>query len=233
MIDNIEQWWAASDTLDREIGADAYENYSIMMARFAQAYGVDVARVTAAFCALSPNSDYFGNLRSLVSVLEYGQEATVSTYKHCRDRACSYLLGEPFETPKRGLKILSFYKNIRDPADPEPVTIDGHMAAIYHQRPTAKMKDWAIGRREYLEMAAAFRAVALRVGLRPNQLQATLWHTRKRVLGIKFDPHRHMFQDAGRILFELDEVQPYENTSAMQSETMPGEAEPYQTTLPL
>lgn len=196
---NLRQLLRLADRLDRESGAVAYRSYHQVIGDFAEHYEQPFDRALAAFAALSPNSDYFGNLRSLASVLDgYRQgvprdHITVSTYKHCRDRALAYLSGEAcFLSTVRGLKIRAFYLNILNPDDPRPVTIDGHMVCAW-RGVDAPMKQSLVRPREYEQVASGFRRLARTEGLLPNQLQATLWLTRKRVLRIKFDGQLDLF----------------------------------------
>ncbi len=164
---------------------------------FAHHYKTPLSRVTSAFVALSPNSDYIGNLRSLTSVLEgvraglSAEEITVSTYKACRNRAVQYLTGEAdFLRTVRGPKIRAFRDNILRPKTSRLVTVDGHMVAAFMGNPNMTMKDAAYHltrRAQYNEIADAITAIADNQGIAPCQAQAVLWHARKRIFNIKFD----------------------------------------------
>lgn len=135
---NLKRMFDQADAIDRREGKLAYERYNELLSDIALSYSFPFERVVAAFAALSPNNDYWGNLRSLVSVLHGINEGvpceaiTISTYGHCRDRAYQYALGNvSFEATVRGPKIRAFYFNILDPLDKRHVTIDGHMVAAY------------------------------------------------------------------------------------------------------
>lgn len=191
-LHNLMTLWTNSDAIDRHIGKSAYSNYRWTLSMFADRYPeCTFNSIVAAFVALSPNNDYVGNLRSLASVLDGRRKGialeriTVSTYKHCLGRAYGYIIGKPFDA--EGPKICNFYKNILDPNDPEPVTVDGHMAAAWRGL-EATMKDSKVTRTEYDEIAADIRLMASVLGLVPCQVQATLWFTRKRILRIRYDP---------------------------------------------
>lgn len=218
-LDNLVWMLEQTDEIDQTEGCEAYAKYRRVMQDYANAYRVPLDRVTAAFCALSPNNDYVGNLRSLTSVLEGFVAGTpvdrvvISTYNHCRDRAFRYLNGEEdFDTPNRGLKIKSFYWNILDPDCPAHVTIDGHMAAAYAGDSALTMKEVLLSRNWYRVISGAVIDLADEVGLLPNQLQAILWFTRKRLYRIKYVPIRDMFAEPGdswRILIPLDQLPAY------------------------
>jgi hypothetical protein len=200
---HLEQWFARADKIDMREGMSAYLRYNQVMVGLSQRYGVELTRVTGAFCALSPNNDYAGNLRSTVSVLDGWfkgipcDQITVSTYKHCRNRAYAYVaMGKDFLDEAKGLKIRNFYCNIIAPEDFRWVTIDGHVCAIWRGDDRLTMKEALIkGKREYNRIADTIKAMAFENFILPNQLQAVLWFTRKRVLNIKFNGQHEIFGD--------------------------------------
>lgn len=191
------------------------------MSAFAGYYDFPITQVTEAFVALSPNNDYLGNLRSLATVLHGLNEAqdpetiTVSTYKACRNRAISYLRGEVKFTEKvKGPKITSFRDNILRPKASRRVTVDGHMICIWTGRDmTMKEASFELrGKRHYEQIEAEFVAFADGLGLVPNQLQATLWFTRKRVRNVKYDAQLSLFgskDDQWNTLCDPADVKPY------------------------
>jgi len=216
---NLRAMYERADADDRREGLLAYARYNQVMREFAEHYGIDLERTTAAFVALSPNNDYFGNLRSLASVLQGARECrppervTVSTYGHCKRRALAYAKGEAsFVGTVRGLKIRSFYFNILDPTDPQPVTIDGHMKAAYLARKMTMRQAIVKSRAEYERIAAAAKRIANTEGLVPNQLQAIIWFARKRTERIKYDGQYDMFRpadDLWRTIVRVHEAPPY------------------------
>lgn len=218
MQSRFEKWFRAADDVDRREGAKAYHRYREVMEFFAELYGFPVDRVTAAFVALSPNTDYLSNLRSLVSVLAGVRDEIeptqiiVSTYNHNKMRAISYLTGEArFDVPTRGRKILSFYDNILRPDDSIRVTVDGHMVAIWRDQ-NITMKEAAIRGTEYRDIEDEVRRFAFYHQIVPCQMQAILWFTRKRLLGIKYNPQLSLFEasdDQWGTLAQARDLQPY------------------------
>ena len=208
-----------ADKTDYDEGMLAYERYNIVMRRLAKKYSTDLGRVCAAFCSLSPNNDYWGNLRSTVSVLEglaNGKESkdiVVSTYGHCKERAINYVKGDrDYLTETRGLKITNFYHNILQPHSWRWVTIDGHMVAAWRGDDKATMKDSIIKPMEYHVIAADVKQLAFKHFVAPNQLQAIIWFARKRSLGIVYDPQIDLFaapNDLWRTLRNVDEIRPF------------------------
>lgn len=211
---NLESWLDRADDRDRSDGRTAYRVYQQMIALIADRYGQPFERVLSAFVALSPNSDYFGNLRSLISVLDGVrnkvplERVTVATYNHCRDRAWRYLLGtELFLASARGLKVRSFFLNIFDPDDPGPVTIDGHIALAWRADDAGTVKQSKVSPRDYAQISATIRRIARDRGLIANQVQATIWLARKRVLRIRFDQQLDLFSHP--IAVRPDEIAPF------------------------
>lgn len=217
-IDNLRKMFALADIDDVGEGLLAYQRYNEMMRKMADRYQQPLDRVIAAFVSLSPNNDYMGNLRSTISVLEglrCGHEqktVTVSTYNHCRDRAWAYLTGTAdFIKDTRGPKIINFYHNLLDPYDPKWVTIDGHMVGAWLDMPIT-MKEAAYVRFSYEEIKQAAIDLAAGLCMLPNQFQATVWFTRKRVLRAKYSPQLELFRDPGdvwRTVQELDDLPPF------------------------
>jgi hypothetical protein len=181
----------AADAVDMREGCLAYDRYHQVMQDVCRRYGVNLERVTAVFCALSPNNDYDGNLRSMVSVLEgYTQgwtvdEVEVSTYRHCLVRAWSYMNGVPFLQDAKGLKIRNFYQNILHPRSNRFVTIDGHMVAIWRGQNLTMKEAICRTASEYHMIANATKHLAFENFMHPNQMQAVLWFVRKRIHNIK------------------------------------------------
>lgn len=226
--ENLWRLYMQADALDHADGRTAYIKYHDLLLRLSIHYGFEFEPTVAAFAALSPNNDYLGNLRSLVSLLccrtsisatslftRTGMErATVSTYKACAKRAISYLLdGVSFTETVKGQKITAFYHNILDPTCSRHVTIDGHMIGAYLAQPlTMKEAQKWMTRTRYIEVARAVQALARQADMLPHQMQAILWMTRKRVLGVKYTPQFDLFNAQGEgqpITFSVETIKPY------------------------
>lgn len=212
---------AQADQIDIDEGMLAYQRYHRVMLALSERFSVHPRRVCAAFCSLSPNSDYFGNLRSTVSVLDgiaKGKPAeliTVSTYNHCKLRAIEYATGaKDFLRFTTGPKIRAFYMNILDPTDWQYVTIDGHMSAMWQDDPKMTMKEALLPLRVYKEVQAAVQQIAFENFMVPNQLQAALWFTRKRLSRVVYDPQLSLFADktdVWKTLVDVADLHPYDD----------------------
>jgi hypothetical protein len=219
---NLQAMFRQADCIDRDEGEFAYNRYHKVMHSFADLYGFTLEQTTAAFVSLSPNNDYNGNLRSLASCLRgvangrADEEITVSTYKHCRQRALKYLRGEEdFLAHAHGRKVTAFYHNIVKPFDGQYVTVDGHMSAAWHGQKDWTMKEAKVSSSEYREITNAVKRLAFRLLMVPNQYQAVIWFTRKRTLNIKYDPQGDLMfgcNDWWRTLRSVEDVQPFPYT---------------------
>jgi hypothetical protein len=198
---NIRRILDRADAIDISEGRVSYFRYNEVLRNLAAFYGVGFPETVAVFAALSPNSDYQGNLRSTASVIKGFVEGvpveriTVVTYNHCRDRAFGYLNGRSFLGSVKGKKIRSFYSNILNPLDPHPVTIDGHAVNIWRGR-RVNLKAVATGPGfNYESVAGDYRATAESVSLLPNQVQAITWFTWKRINRILFQSQINLFDN--------------------------------------
>ena len=185
---NIKRVLDAASDIEINEGRLSYFRYNEVTKNFAAFYGFDHEKTVAVFAALSPNSSYSNNVRSLASVL-HGyrdgasvEDVKVSTYNHCRNRAWTYLDGVKFLDVVKGKKIRSFYRNILDPLGTD-VTIDGHAVNIW-KRQKVTLRDVAARSFNYKRVSDDYRTVAVRVGLIPNQLQGITWFCWRRIHGI-------------------------------------------------
>jgi hypothetical protein len=195
---NILKVWEQADTVDLREGMQAYYRYRTTMKNIASHFGFSLESVVGCFCALSPNNDYVGNLRSLITLLkgckagEDVDKLTVSTYNACKLRAWRCLGGEDFMSFTTGPKTRAFYSNILNPEDISYVTIDGHMYSLWAGK-RMTMKAIAYERFNYKKVELDFKRVAFKLTLIPCQLQAILWFTWKRINNIVFQPQLGLF----------------------------------------
>lgn len=187
---NIITVWNQVDDVDREEGILAFPRYRNTLDRLAKHYNFPLMSVVGAFCALSPNNSYMVNLKATVGLMR-GDEK-VAGYPDCRKRALRCLHGENFETFTKGKKTLNFYKNIMNPADPEPVTVDGHAYCVWAGK-RYTMKEVVRLKFKYDEVAEGYRIMARHYGLLPCQFQAILWFTWKRINKVIYKEQMGLF----------------------------------------
>ena len=69
-MSSLERWFSQADKDDIKEGQQAYPRYRQVMEIFASRYDFPLDRTVTGFVALSPNTDYLSNLRSLVTVMD-------------------------------------------------------------------------------------------------------------------------------------------------------------------
>jgi hypothetical protein len=229
---NLVKYFKLADTIDLDEGMVAYERYNIVMRRLAKKYDVfTLEQVCAVFCSLSPNSDYWGNLRSTVSCLQGiteripDSDIVVSTYNHNKTRALAYARGvESFEAKTKGKKILNFYHNILTPHSDRWVTIDGHMVGVWKDEPTATMKDLLIRPKYYDVIAYHVSDYARRCFILPQQMQAILWFVRKRITNTVYSGQFDLFAEAGdawKTARDVNTIKPYTKAEGKRMDAGP------------
>lgn len=217
--EQIDLAWSHVSPDDLAMGAKAYPTYQSILRAMASHYGAPYVGTVEAFVALSPNSDYHGNLRSAASLLQAFQaggtfeECTISTYRACGQRAWSYLTGEvSFLDTVGGKKITSFRDNILYPDTSKRITVDGHMIAIYTgSNFTMSQANLALRTIGYKTIEQEFAKLFRREKVPFPAGQAALWMSRKRRAGIKLTPQLNLLHedtDWDRVI-PPEEILPY------------------------
>ena len=198
--------------------------YHILLRDISIKYDFPLEKVIAVFASLSPNTDYFNNLRSCVTVLNafkqgYSiEQVKVSSYNHCRNRAFTYLNGVDFLATVKGKKITNFYLNLLNPMDRTPVTIDGHAFNIWRGE-QKRLQNSLIKPNQYDEIADGYREVAKIYGLIPNQVQAITWLSWKwkhnlRTTKRQLELFNNRQDDIHKTVYQVDDIKPYELVSS-------------------
>lgn len=213
-VSNLVSVYNKRDDIDYNHGRESYFKYNKLMKDLGERFDVPYEKVTAVFVSTSPNNDYKNNLRSTISILDgwikgkREDEITISTYNHCKTRSLSYLNGVNFLDDAKGLKIRSFYQNILDPTSVEPVTVDGHMLSAWVGR-RMLMKEAAMARFKYREVANDVREAADQFLLIPSQFQAIIWFTWKRINGIVYNNNLNLFGDHWGLDIDVRHIKPF------------------------
>lgn len=221
-LQNFRNLLAKSTDYEKERACLSYQKYKELNGEIANLYGYHEDIGAAVFAALSPNNDYWGNLRDCHALLKAHRQKKkledfkVSTYGNNKRKAWDIAGGKDALELIVAPKTRSFYLNIVNPFDPVPVTIDGHMLNIWRNKRvnlvalnvskdpvTGKRKDrLTLGKSTYEKIAEGVRIVARENQLIPNQLQAILWTTWRRVWNIQKPTQPGLF-DLERIAARL------------------------------
>lgn len=152
----------------------------------------DVHKGAGIIAALSPQTGWSRNL------MLAGEMVKTGTTRHTTDnvtKAQRILTGEhPEEVLGQGdgHKVLNFYRNIADPSNPHPVTIDRHSHDISVGIPfrgtnkdAPKGEDLGLGAKgRYDHFVEAHRLAAGELGIDiPNKVQATTWVQHRGAVG--------------------------------------------------
>lgn len=173
-------------------------------------------QLAAAFAALSPNNSEWMTYRALDICLRITcgkllATAKVPAYSRNKEKALRLLRPHSITASRTstiysvlsGQKVRSFWHNTVDPEDTNFVTIDGH---AYNA--------WAVGanRRahlvtaipgmksiphlspgKYQQISDAYREVGTKLGIRPNQVQSTVWLTWRRLVDVQTASQQRLF----------------------------------------
>jgi hypothetical protein len=190
--ENLERVFNQASAWDIEVARNAWFRYQRLCGAIAQKHGFPMEIGAAVFAALSPNSDYHGNLRDtdrLLAAARAGQGIdtfSVSAYGNNKHKAWRLVHGEePLELIVAP-KTRNFFLNISDPTDPLPVTVDGH---IFNAWANERLPLQSAAQRErskhYQEVAEAIRQIGAERRLLPNVVQGLIWHCWKRLHHIR------------------------------------------------
>lgn len=214
ITNNLTRVWEQATPGERDGGVLAYDDYHQVMCEISNRYDVEPAKVAGAFCALSPNSDWMGNLRSAITMTHgwsHGwseEEVTVTTYNANRGRAWRIMEGEPFESVFKGPKVRDFYRSIIEPQNQESATIDGHIANVARGQQNGM---WYSGLTisEYRKVKSCLQRLAKRNGILPLQMQGVLWFAWKRIHNILAADEAVLFGEPLRPYVRTDWIQPF------------------------
>jgi len=195
---NILACYLRANEGDREEGMYWYAQAHSSAVSMAEKHKVSVKQAVGVIAAMSPGLNWGLNLLQANELIEAWQKGLrgedlprLGTYgRRNIIKATSILLGaDPLDVlPPTGPKVRSFYQNILDPRSPEVVTIDRHAKCLALNSSSTRHgasneKDAIVTRAEYPYYARHYVAVAERLGLIPNQLQAICWVTWRRLQG--------------------------------------------------
>jgi hypothetical protein len=197
-LENLYRVYRQSNGHDWAVARESYPKYQRLTFAIAQKYGFAGHIGAAVFAALSPNNDYLGNLRDTDRVLKAAGEGRdidsfkVSTYGNNKRKAWQIASGADPLDMIIAKKTRNFYLNIKDPNDPQPCTIDGHMYWIWMGR-RGTMDEANVNGSNYEVIAECVRELARREGIVTSLGQAILWQTWKRIHNVLYDGQIHLW----------------------------------------
>ena len=202
---NLVTIWELADARDVEAAVASYPKYQQLTTEIAAKHGFTPIVGAAVFAALSPNNDYWGNLRdcdTLLAAARNGKgldEFAVSTYGNNKRKAWSIAQGTNPESLIVALKTKNFFHNIADPKNPRWVTIDGHMHNIWFgrrspiQSKNPNVRVVKVDGKLYQAIAEGVKAFAREKELIPCEMQGVLWITWRRIHGIRTPAQKELW----------------------------------------
>lgn len=203
--ENLVRIWEQADDRDIEVAIASYPKYQQLTTQIAAKHGFSPTVGAAVFAALSPNNDYWGNLRNcddLLAAARAGKsvdEVRVSTYGNNKRKAWAIAHGADPDELIVALKTRNFFHNIAEPTNPRYVTIDGHMHNCwFNKRAPIQSKDPAVrvvkvDPKLYVVIADGVKAFAAEKGLIPCEMQGVLWQTWRRIHGIRTPAQKELW----------------------------------------
>jgi len=189
---NLEAVVNCASKRDWELGLSSWRRYNRLVGLISLKNHYGLAIGAAVFAALSPNSDYLGNLRDTNRLLLAARRGLnlddfkVSAYGPNKEKAWRIAHGEDPLDLIVANKTRNFFLNVMDPDDPVPVTVDGHVFCAWQNKrlplDSAELK--ALVKR-YEEVASHIRAIAFDRKVLPNVIQGVIWHSWKRINGVR------------------------------------------------
>lgn len=203
--ENLQRVWLTVSVEDVKTAQDTFPKYNRIVSAIADKHGYSVRIGAAVFAALSPNNDFWGNLRDTNRMLASAaaclplESFTVSTYGHNKRKAWRVVQGERPEELITARKTRSFFHNICDPACSQLATIDGHMYNMWRNQRTPlatrdpKKRAIKLNDRLYTEIENGVKALACQHGMIPCAMQSALWLAWRRLHKIRTPPQLEMW----------------------------------------
>lgn len=178
---NLKEVYEMSSVEDIEEGKSWYENANSLSLQLSEKSGLKDFQTSGIISAFSPSTRWEDNVKCAESFILYNSSGHV---RQQIEKANCILISEcPKEVSKilNGLKTVNFYYNIYLPNDKNYVTIDRHMINLATRieglvDPSPKQYHFLV------EETIKFSKFT---NLKPNQVQAILWITWRKLKKIK------------------------------------------------
>lgn len=186
-VAEISSQYRSATKAQREAGRTWYERAHETAVEIGKG---DAKKGAGIISALSPMTQWDLNIRKAKELVKTGTTTSAGGNHNVR-KAQAILAGQdPDElfSLKTGAKTTQFYKNIKDPSDPIPVTIDRHAYdSALNTRGAYDARDGKVKGGRYIHFQDGYTNSANELGksLLPNQVQATNWGRWREIHGIQ------------------------------------------------
>ena len=186
---NLMCAYARAMQWDREHGLTWYQTAHNIALGLTVRYQITIEQACGVIAALSPGLQWELNVSQATDLIDSWHSGArgahlprVGTYGRKNVRKCTDILsGKDPSAVLGGFKVHNFYANILDPKDVNAVTIDRHAKCCAYGK--VSTENSLVRNSEYEYIAEHFRACAHKLGLTPNQFQATVWVVWRRLQG--------------------------------------------------
>lgn len=192
MISNIIAFVSSADEQTYSHGISWYREAHNYCQQIGDDTGHTLEEAAKTVAILSPGTSWELNKADALRMLQHHQKGRktartlkVSTYGKNKLKAWQYLAEElPYLEPKAsGFKTYNFYRNILNPEDCQPVTIDRH--AIRAAQGVIGSGSITLTKTVYFQAVEAYREAARQLSLIPCQAQAIAWCQYRLEAGLK------------------------------------------------
>lgn len=167
VIERILRVYDQATPLEKEVGADWYEEAGAIVAHLGQESGWGRLHTAAVVAHLSPRFPWPRNVAAAEHLLLRGMRLSGVIGRSYKAALRSLAADDPGET-LTGPKTQRFYRNLL--GDPEPVTVD-----VWAARAVSVTETQLARAGVYQALEHAFRLAARRRGITPAAMQATTW----------------------------------------------------------
>ena len=182
---NLRAIYADSTFSEKREGLLWYHQANFFLSLLSERYSVPLDTVCKVCAVLSPTVTWEANKRDTETLIKAFKSytlpyAVVSTYGANKTKAIAILEGKA-DLLSSAKKTYNFYRNLLDPLDKEPITIDRH--AIKAMYGTLEGGGSTITAKQYEAAKTVYALLAEETGLTGAEFQATVWLTYKNKVG--------------------------------------------------
>ena len=183
MKKHILNWYNKASGIELVQGLDWYEDANEYAMYLADKYNViDLFKVSQVIALLSPQVDWETNKKNAEKIIDcwyssYDFMSLKIFATEVQKANCIDCLNGDYSIPVTALKTRSFAINIYNPSIRDCITIDRHATKVALN--DLKAGGVALTKKNYFEISKAYKAVSLKLGITPSQLQAVTWITYK------------------------------------------------------
>lgn len=196
VVKNLLRYYHLSTAEEIETGKAWYREANAFCQELAEQYNLEVWRVAGVVSSLSPQNSWKQNKIDARNFIAKGgrefmgqRDRTIKAKKILK-ATCGDEVHDLLSTkPGYALKTKAFYRNIVLPEFSDDVCIDRHHLAACTMRPekvrALSDKEGSLTGKQYRFLADATVKASRKVGLIPNQFQAIVWGTLRRIRGLE------------------------------------------------